>query len=273
NTHPRNARHQYLQQLKQSQQQMMPQQQHQQHQRNRSYSSYGRQQGRRQNYRCLADQHFEYMDDDLMIGYDNQHIYYGSGSSTSMGRVHPHGSPSYTFGSSVPSVMDRHHLQDQQQRRRTSHISASASRASETERASPAFRSLSAASVAHGMSSHKSTNPNHIHSGHQWLPCISETSATMYMHVHNGNGHDDQGLDEESNAATLGPRLSSTTASASTPSTTSAPESARQSLMRISRCDLRQDGWCSQRAGQWTRHYAEARPIGLVADGRRARRL
>ncbi|KAK3817445.1 MAG: hypothetical protein J3Q66DRAFT_339912 [Benniella sp.] len=256
-TQPRNARQHYFQQQKlhkQQQQQQLPLHQHQ-HQRNHSYS-YTRQQGRKMNQRYLSDQSAEYMDDeDMMVDYDHQQIYYGSGSSTSMTRVHPQGSSSY-FGSSVPSAMDRQN----RHRRRTSHISVPSSR-SENERASS--RSLS--NVVHG--SNKSHN--HIQTGHQWLPCISETTATMYMHVHNSDDVVDD--DEQADAHSLGHRESNSALSAS--STSSAPLTAKQSLMRIARCDPRQDSCCSQKAGQWTRHYAEGRQYGLVADGRRARRF
>ncbi|KAF9351637.1 hypothetical protein BGX34_000438 [Mortierella sp. NVP85] len=251
-TRPRNARQHYLHQQKllKQQQQLPPHQ----HQRNRSYS-YTRQQGRRLNQRYLSDQSAEYMDDDedLMVAYDHQQIYYGSGASTSMTRVHPQGSSSY-FGSSVPSAMDRQN----RHRRRTSHISVPSSR-SENERASS--RSLS--NVVHG--SNKSHN--HIQTGHQWLPCISETTATMYMHVHNS----DDVVDDEHDAHALGHRESNSALSSF--STSSAPLTAKQSLMRIARCDPRQDSCCSQKAGQWARHYAEGRQYGLVADGRRTRRF
>ncbi|KAG9321091.1 hypothetical protein KVV02_007616 [Mortierella alpina] len=45
---------------------------------------------------------------------------------------------------------------------------------------------------------------------------------------------------------------------------------ARQSLMRIAQMSKDQDGWCSQNAGQYTHRYAEARPRGMMLDGRRS---
>ncbi|KAG0365650.1 hypothetical protein BGX24_004015 [Mortierella sp. AD032] len=48
---------------------------------------------------------------------------------------------------------------------------------------------------------------------------------------------------------------------------------AKQSLMRIAQLSKDQDGWCSQKAGQYTQGYAEARSRGMKLDGRRTRRL
>lgn len=56
-------------------------------------------------------------------------------------------------------------------------------------------------------------------------------------------------------------------------SSSSSPMTAKQSLLRITRCDPRQDNWCSQQSGQWTRLYAQTRSNGPAADGRRTRRL
>ncbi|KAG0304706.1 hypothetical protein BGZ98_005150 [Dissophora globulifera] len=49
---------------------------------------------------------------------------------------------------------------------------------------------------------------------------------------------------------------------------------ATQSLMRISQCKKSDDGWCSQKAGQYTQRYAnDSNPRGMKTDGRRACRL
>ncbi|KAF9281729.1 hypothetical protein BGZ68_006455 [Mortierella alpina] len=45
---------------------------------------------------------------------------------------------------------------------------------------------------------------------------------------------------------------------------------AKQSLMRIAQMSKDKDGWCSQNAGQYTHRYAEARPRGMILDGRRS---
>lgn len=66
-------------------------------------------------------------------------------------------------------------------------------------------------------------------------------------------------------------KSSSSLASSSSSSPT--PMTAKQSLLRITQCDPRQDNWCSQQSGQWTRLYAQTRSNGPLADGRRTRRL
>ncbi|KAG0256430.1 hypothetical protein BG011_004507 [Mortierella polycephala] len=271
----------YYQQQPQSRRQPQQQQQHQQHQRNRSYS-YNCQQARLQNQRNHAQQqqHYEFMDDDLLIGYDSHNVYYGSGATASMTRVHPNGSPSSLFSS---SASDRQQQQQQQQNRRTSHISYSSSRSSETERVSlPVSRSAEDASYSSPSSERSSTSStsyahglglgmnrrqqqqqqqqqhNNNKAGSYILPSISETTATMYLQEH--------GLNEEDSVSHR-PALTST--STSKPSAMT----AKQSLMRIAQCDIRQDGWCSSQSGQWTRHYAETRPCGIFVEGRRARRM
>ncbi|KAI7818519.1 hypothetical protein BC939DRAFT_506489 [Gamsiella multidivaricata] len=238
-THPRSARQCF-------QQQQLQQQQKQRQRHHRSFS-YSRQQTRRQCQQHYANQqqHLDCMDDDLLIGYDNQQVYYGSGASASMSRVHPNGSPSY---SPFSSSFDRHQSEPQQQRPQ-SHIS-STFRASETKRGSPSLPADAAAAAFSLKSS------NHIHNGQHILPSISETTASLHMIEDDADDAVDAALE-----------------SSPMPSTTSASMTAKQSLMRIARCDPRQDNWCSSQSGQWTRHYAETRSSGIVADGRRARRL
>ncbi|KAG0045572.1 hypothetical protein BGZ83_009234 [Gryganskiella cystojenkinii] len=48
---------------------------------------------------------------------------------------------------------------------------------------------------------------------------------------------------------------------------------AQQSLKRIAQIATHDDGWCSQKAGHYTRQYAESRSRGAQVDGRRNRRL
>ncbi|KAG0353719.1 hypothetical protein BGZ54_002089, partial [Gamsiella multidivaricata] len=38
---------------------------------------------------------------------------------------------------------------------------------------------------------------------------------------------------------------------------------AKQSLMRIAHCSKSEDGWCSQKAGQYTKRYADVNPRGM----------
>ncbi|CAO3570873.1 unnamed protein product [Mortierella alpina] len=285
--HPRRPLSYQQQQQHQQQQQQYQQHQHQPQQTRLSRSnSLNRQQARRPSLRNHANQpkqqqHFEYMDDDLMVGYDNTHIYYGSGASTStsMARVHPNGSPSYTsssssYSASSASGSDRQH---NNQARRTSHISYSSSHSSENERStmSPASRSLSAAA---GMSKSNNNAHGHHHAlqlqqqqqqqqqqhrrASYLLPSISETTVTMASM---------EAEADEEDADSMAPRPSSASSSAS--SSSLSPLTAKQSLMRIAQCDIRQDGWCSQQSGQWSRHYAETHSRGMMTDGRRARRL
>ncbi|KAH7060249.1 hypothetical protein BKA57DRAFT_446704 [Linnemannia elongata] len=255
------------------------------------------------------------MDDDLLIGYDNQQIYYGSGSSTSMARVHPSGSPPYDTHPSFPSSSDRQHQQQRQQQEnaRSGYISAMSypPRLSENERTmSPASRSLFAAaasavksSIQYGQSSSSSQSkpqyPQHQQQHHQgrqqrraeharhqsashFLPSISERRATMHMHEE----EDVYAFDHASEVAAASTAaageirtvsasnsLSSLSSSSSSSSSSSTPMTAKQSLLRIARCDPRQDNWCSQQSGQWTRLYAQTRSNGPLADGRRTRRL
>ncbi|KAF9114256.1 hypothetical protein BGX27_011307 [Mortierella sp. AM989] len=248
------------------QQQQKQRQQHQQHSRNNSYN---RQQTRSQNQyqRNYANQQYlEALDDDLVVGYDGQRIFYESGAS-SMARVHPNGSPSYSsFPSSVSSTFGgRHHLQRQQQQQ-PSHISWS-----ENERtSSPASRSLSAAAAAAARSQHASApgenyNNNYIQNGQSsssLLPRISEATAVMSVH-----DEQDETVVVENDGAGLGPR------NLTSKSSSDARMTARLSLMRIVQCDIRNDDWCSQQSGQWTSHYAKTRSIGIKSDGRRTGRL
>ncbi|KAF9202265.1 hypothetical protein BGZ49_007560 [Haplosporangium sp. Z 27] len=221
--------------------QSVQQQYHQQYQKHNRSNSYTRQQTKRQNHqqRNNVNQYFDALDDDLVIGYDGQRFFYESGAS-SMVRVHPNGSPSYSsYPSSVSSTFGgRHPSQQQQQQRWSSHISWS-----ENENIpSPASRSHSAAQPSTPESNHIQNRQNSITSS---LPRISEVAVT------------------ESNIETH-----------STCNTTSdSRTTARHSLMRIVQCDIRNDDWCSQQSGQWTRHYAETRSIGVKADGRRTGRL
>ncbi|KAG0312526.1 hypothetical protein BGZ99_009458 [Dissophora globulifera] len=265
----RQQRHtQQLQQHQQYQQQRQQRQQHQHH--SRSYS-YNRHQGRRQSQR--NQEHFEHMDDDLMVGYDNQQVYYGSGASTSMARVHPNGSPSYSFATSLSSAFDQSpnpngiaaFRQLEQQVRPTS-VSFSSFGASETERTSQSDALHAAASAC--------IDPNNLLLQQQQplLPSISEATGTMYL-----RDHDAVAVVNTDDAA-LGSRpVSSSSSSSWSPlsasSARTAPMTAKQSLMRIARCDPRQDNWCPAQAGQWTRHYASSRVSGIVTDGRRTRRL
>ncbi|KAF9138765.1 hypothetical protein BGX30_008770 [Mortierella sp. GBA39] len=287
------------------------QQQQQQYHNQRHYNySNSRQQARRLSQRGHATHHdIDNMDDDILIGYDNQQIYYGSGSSTSMARVHPSGSPPYDTHPSFSSSSDRQH---QQEHARSGYISAMSypPRLSENERTvSPASRSLFAAaasavksSIQYGQASSSSQSkpqyPQHQqqqhHQGRQqrraehvrhqsashFLPSISERRATMHMHEE----EDVYAFDYASEVAaastsaageirTVSASKSSSSLSSSSSTSSSTPITAKQSLLRIARCDPRQDNWCSQQSGQWTRLYAQTRSNGPLADGRRTRRL
>ncbi|KAF8928229.1 hypothetical protein EDD21DRAFT_369882 [Dissophora ornata] len=260
------------QQQQQQQQHQYQQQKQQQHQRHRSFS-YSRQHARRQSQQrnYSNQQEFDYMDDgDLMIGYDNNQVYYGSGATASMANVHPRGSPSYSSAAFDRSPSGNG---SQHQQYLTSHISTSI-RSSENERTSaPPPRSQSAAAGAAGASLHVSPFNNngniihnHIGQQQQVLPSISETTATMYMH------EEDLAAALEARDTDAAPASRHISSSSSSPSS-SGHMTAKQSLMRIARCDPRQDNWCPAQSGQWTRHYAEARSSSIVADGRRGRRL
>jgi hypothetical protein len=298
------------------QRQQHHQQQQQQHQRHYNYS-YSRQQARQLNQRNHANQDdVDNLDDDLLVGYDNQQIYYGSGSSTSMARVHPSGSPSYDTHPSFPSSSDRRH---QQHSGRSGYISALSypPRLSENERTmSPASRSLFAAaasavksSIQYGQASQsKPQYPQQQqqhqqqqqqqqqrqgrqqrragHTRHQstshFLPSISERRATMHMHEEEDVytfDHASKGVAASASTAAAGETRtvsasnSSSSLSSSSSSSASTPLTARQSLLRIAQCDPRQDNWCSQQSGQYTRLYAQTRSNGPLADGRRTRRL
>ncbi|KAF9110254.1 hypothetical protein BGX27_006597 [Mortierella sp. AM989] len=48
---------------------------------------------------------------------------------------------------------------------------------------------------------------------------------------------------------------------------------AKQSLMRIAHCSMSDDGWCSQKAGQYTQRYADTNSRSMRVDGRRSHRL
>ena len=89
-----------------------------------------------------------------------------------------------------------------------------------------------------------------------------------------------------SSCSTFGPDLPSVTVTAATTqgSSSIAAEGSRdgdckkrmtahQSLKRIAQVAAHEDGWCSQKAGQYSRQYAETRSRGVAADGRRNRRL
>ncbi|KAF9930651.1 hypothetical protein FBU30_000191 [Linnemannia zychae] len=284
-------------------------QQHQQHQRHYNYS-YNRQQARRLNQRNQANQQYiDNIDDDILIGYDSQHVYYGSGSSTSMARVHPNGSPTYDIQSSFLPTSDRSY-HEQHHNSRSGYISALSypPRMSENER-TPASRSLFAAaasavksSIQYGQTSQSKPQQQqqqqqpYQYRGRQQrraeyirhqgashiLPSISERRVTMHMH------EEEESFDiyapevAVSSASTAAGEIQPISASNSSSSLSSAssssssspcPMTAKQSLLRIARCDPRQDNWCSQQSGQWTRLYAQTRSNGPLADGRRTRRL
>lgn len=305
--HPRRSQSSSSTRQRQQQQQQQPH-----HQRHYN-TSYSRQQARRLSQRSHANQDdIDNMDDDLLIGYDNQQIYYGSGSSTSMARVHPSGSPSYDTHPSFPSSSDRQH---QQCNGRPGYISALSypPRLSENERTtSPASRSLFAAaasavksSIQYGqVSQSKSQYPQHQqeqqgqqrqgrqqrragHARHQsashFLPSISERRATMHMHEEEDVytfAHASEGAAASASTGAAGEirtvsasNSSSSLSSSSSSSSSSTPMTAKQSLLRIAQCDPRQDNWCSQQSGQYTRLYAQTRSNGPLADGRRTRRL
>ncbi|KAF9155223.1 hypothetical protein BG015_010619 [Linnemannia schmuckeri] len=305
--HPRRS------QTSSSTRQRQQQQQHY-HQRHFNYS-YSRQQARRLNQRNHANHHdIDNMDDDLLIGYDNQQIYYGSGSSTSMARVHPSGSPSYDTYPSFPSSSERQYQQRQQQQHAHSgYISALSypPRLSENERTmSPASRSLFAAaasavksSIQYGQASSSQLKPQYPqhhqqqhqgrqqrraeHARHQsafhFLPSISERRATMHMHEEEDVYAFDHASEVAASASvstadmgeirTVASNSSSSLSLSSSSSSSSTSMTAKQSLLRIARCDPRQDNWCSQQSGQWTRLYAQTRSNGPLTDGRRTRRL
>ncbi|GJJ70433.1 hypothetical protein EMPS_02782 [Entomortierella parvispora] len=194
----------------------------------KSTYSYHRHQTRRQNQRNHANhgQYYEYMDDDMMIGYDNPHqnnsnrFSISSSSSSSMARVHPQGSSSYTsFSTSANS--DLRFSPSLQGRRSISTLPS----ASENER-----RMVASSSV-----------PS--------FPAAIEDAAA-------GEGS-----------------LRSSRPTLSTIAESAQPSKAQLSLMRIAQCDRRVDSWCTQQAGQWTRHYAETSSCGVMADGRRTRRM
>ncbi|ORZ09131.1 hypothetical protein BCR41DRAFT_424317 [Lobosporangium transversale] len=259
--------YQHLQQQHQHQQQKQRQQQ-QQH--SRSYS-YNRQQARRQNHqRSYVNQpYFESpsLEDDLVIGYDNQRIFYESGASASMTRVHPNGSPSYPSSptSSMSSAFARQQQQQQQQqqqrlqghRRTASHISASYSVSENESTSSPASRSLVTSTALHASPAVVKAN---------MLPSISEVTVAAFV-------QDEEDVDSVSALENRSSGSASGSASRASESSNDSPTTAKQSLMRIARCSSRQDNWCPLQAGQWTRHYAETRSFGMMTDGRRARRL
>ncbi|KAG0050946.1 hypothetical protein BGZ83_004278 [Gryganskiella cystojenkinii] len=209
----------------------------------KSYS-YNRHQTRRQNQavrnHANHGQYYEYMDDDMMVGYDNPHQqnHYSNNSnrySTSMTRVHPQGSSSYTsFSTSTGSDRSSSFTSNG---RRTSHIFSFPPSASENERRmSSGVSSVPsiAAAATIAAASPRSSGPA--------LEPISETSVVSSPVIPNSNINNK-------------------------------PTKAQQSLMRIAQCDRRVDSWCTQQAGQWTRHYAETSSCGVMADGRRTRRM
>ncbi|KAF8957429.1 hypothetical protein BGZ46_002186 [Entomortierella lignicola] len=79
-------------------------------------------------------------------------------------------------------------------------------------------------------------------------------------------------ISESGSQATVTLGTPSTTFSA-TSSKQHQQQSAKQSLMRIAHCTKSDDGWCSQKAGQYTRHYANASTRGVRTEGRRTGRF
>ncbi|KAK3818107.1 MAG: hypothetical protein J3R72DRAFT_460337, partial [Linnemannia gamsii] len=325
--HPRRSQSSsstYRQRQQQHQQQQQQPLQQQQHQYQRHYNSYSQQQARRLNQRNHASQQYvDNMDDDILIGYDNQQIYYGSGSSTSMARVHPNGSPTHDTHASMSSDRQHQYQEQQQQQQhngRSGYISALSypPRLSENERmSSPASRSLFAAaasavksSIHYGQQHTSQPKPQYPqqqqhqqkqqhqgrqqrraeHARHQsashFLPSISERRATMHMHEEEDVFAFDHasGVGAASASAPVSrasddvrhlsaSNSTSSLSSSCSSSSSSTPMTAKQSLLRIAQCDPRQDNWCSQQSGQWTRMYAQTRSNGPRADGRRTRRL
>ncbi|KAG9324820.1 hypothetical protein KVV02_001565 [Mortierella alpina] len=122
-------------------------------------------------------------------------------------------------------------------------------------------------------------------------PALAHKEQTIhqlypYEDRHSFNPHYQHNLHTQSSspAYSTPPSLSSSPTNSSPSSITSSgapssassslsPMTAKQSLMRVAQCDIRQDGWCSQQSGQWSRHYAETHSRGMMTDGRRARRM
>ncbi|KAG0375417.1 hypothetical protein BGX24_009143 [Mortierella sp. AD032] len=261
--HPRRSQSSsstYRQRQQQHQQQQQQPLQQQQHQYQRHYNSYSQQQARRLNQRNHASQQYvDNMDDDILIGYDNQQIYYGSGSSTSMARVHPNGSPTHdTHDTHASMSSDRQHqYQEQQQQHngRSGYISALSypPRLSENERlSSPASRSLFAAAASAEEDVFAFDHASGVGAASASVPVSRASDDVRHLSASNS---------------------SSSLSSSCSSSSSSTPMTAKQSLLRIAQCDPRQDNWCSQQSGQWTRMYAQTRSNGPRADGRRTRRL
>ncbi|KAI1318439.1 hypothetical protein EDD11_006523 [Mortierella claussenii] len=97
------------------------------------------------------------------------------------------------------------------------------------------------------------------------LPSISESS--LFSASDSSNGH-----------------IAVTSFSSATVSSSCSPQpqqqhfssgglTAQQSLMRIAHCSKSDDGWCTQKAGQYTQRYAQSNPRSMMVDGRRGRRM
>ncbi|GJJ70391.1 hypothetical protein EMPS_02740 [Entomortierella parvispora] len=223
--------------------------------------SYHRQYNRRLNQATRSQQQYEYFEDAVMI--------------------HQNGSTSSLSSSSLAASSSSLAVSTSQSRQR------SVSRATVTF--SPTTEVYPYGTIGRRASSHSSLNGSA-------MPSISESSrispamdrrrrlSGAYSEADATSGNNAHAATSTSSScSTFGSDLPSVTVTAATTqgSTTGGSRdsdskkrmTAHESLKRIAQVAAHEDGWCSQKAGQYSRQYAETRSRGIVADGRRNRRL
>ncbi|KAG0099447.1 hypothetical protein BGZ93_007554 [Podila epicladia] len=204
--------------------------------------SYMRQQQRRQNQR---KQSYEYMDDDLVIGASSMALF-SPGEPVVL-------SPSSSTSSLASSSRINYSQQPRQSVSRISTSIASLSSLLESQ-VSPSKSSVAFSPVGRHHSHTSRRGGDSFSSSVGLLPSISENSTSSKMDHASAHG------------ATSSSPLSS-------PNNQAKRMTAQKSLRRIAQCASNQDNWCSSKAGQWTRHYAETRSRSVMTDGRRHRCL
>ncbi|KAF9897260.1 hypothetical protein BX616_005911 [Lobosporangium transversale] len=196
--------------------------------------SYHRRYNRRQALKCYTSQQQEsYVVDDWMFGIAEDDEYHNS-MSTNMMRASPQESPiSPPLSTSTVSLKSSFSRKNRTQRGSVLSMFSTASRSTVT---------FSPAVVEHIV-----RTTDHPKTSIGLLPTISESTLS-------------------SSSASVSSSPSSTSPSSSK------KLSAKQSLMRIAHCSKSEDGWCTQKAGQYTQRYAST-PRSMSIDGRRSRRM
>ncbi|KAG0242077.1 hypothetical protein BGW41_004893 [Actinomortierella wolfii] len=218
--------------------------------------SYHRHQARYQR-RKVASTSYYYVDDeeDMMVGYDT----YGDGT--------------YMQEASTPMALPQQQQKQQKQKQKMSDVPISEARCNSHLASGSHSQTLASERMLSGCGEASLYPHQQQQSYRSHLSLLSNNNNTPFPVVaERGNAKTLNATGSVSAAATA---ISATTATATSARISDdSKATAKHSLRRIAQCSINSDDWCSAKAGQYTRSYADTSfKATSYGEGRRMRRM